>query len=313
MYQNKSLVVIGSYLYVCLQYNYLIDEKDTVGKGPNCVASILHYHLETYYSDIATLVLFCDNCVGQNKNNTVLSYLQWRVDRGLNKTILFNFLLTGHTKFAPDRYFGIFKAKYAVSNIDTYDELLQCVVDSSPGGYNKSVSAENVTWYEWDSFLKPFYKLLVGITQFHHFIIGTDCVKTKKFADSEDFETFRLLRQPILGKMPPVIQPPGLSLDRQWYIYNNLRSLVSDTKNADILAPLPQKKLPAQKQKEMVPAQKEKEKVPAQKRKGEVPAQKRKGKVESAVASTAEPKFKAAPKKVTPMRRSTRSRINTYN
>uniref|UniRef100_A0A0K8TWY0 DUF7869 domain-containing protein n=1 Tax=Bactrocera latifrons TaxID=174628 RepID=A0A0K8TWY0_BACLA len=107
-----------------VQYNYMLDEKDDVGKGPNCFVSILHYHLETYYKDTETLVLLCDNCVGQNKNNTVLSYLQWRLARGLNKTILFNFLLTGHTKFAPDRYFGIVKSKYAVSNIDTYAGLL---------------------------------------------------------------------------------------------------------------------------------------------------------------------------------------------
>lgn len=137
-----------------MQYNYLIDEKDDVGKGANCVASILHHHLKTYYKDIDTLVLFCDNCVGQNKNNVILSYLQWRVAQGLHKRILFNFLLTGHTKFSPDRYFGIFKAKYSVSDVDIFDDLMQCVVDSPPGGHNKAVSAENVTWYEWDSFIE---------------------------------------------------------------------------------------------------------------------------------------------------------------
>ncbi|XP_017472285.1 PREDICTED: uncharacterized protein LOC108363427 [Rhagoletis zephyria] len=226
----------------------MIDEKDDVGKGPNCVVSILHYHLQTYYKDIETLVLFCDNCVGQNKNNTVLSYLQWCLARGLNKTILFNFLLTGHTKFAPDRYFGIFKSKYAVSNIDTYADLLQCVEASSPGGYNKAVSAEKVVWYEWDSYFKPLYKSLVGITQFHHFIISTDCVKTKKFADSEEVQSFKLLLKPIDPEMPKVIQPAGLSLERQWYIYHNLRSLVSDISKVDIVAPLP-KDLPSKKRK----------------------------------------------------------------
>nr|XP_022906383.1 uncharacterized protein LOC111418153 [Onthophagus taurus] len=39
-----------------VQYNYLIDEKDDVGKGPNCVVSIQHYHLQTYCKDIETLV-----------------------------------------------------------------------------------------------------------------------------------------------------------------------------------------------------------------------------------------------------------------
>lgn len=223
-----------------------------MGKGPNCVVSILHHHLETYCEDIQKLVIFCDNCVGQNKNNAVLSYLQWRVARKLNQTILFNFLLTGHTKFAPDRYFGIFKFKYATSNIDTYEDLLQCVVESSPSGHNKAVSAENVTWYQWDSYLKPFYRPLVGITQFHHFIICTDCVKTKKFADSEDVDTFHLLLKPIDSEMPETIQPVGLTLERQWYIYQNLRSLVTDPGKVDITAPLPKEKLVSKKQKPVV-------------------------------------------------------------
>ena len=119
--------------------------------------------------------------------------------------ILFNFLLTGHTKFAPDRHFGLFKAKYAVSNIDTYEDLLQCVVESSPGGYNKAVSADTVVWYKWDSYLKSFFKSLVGITQFRHFIITTDCVKTKKFADSEDVESFHLLLKRMDLQMPEIL------------------------------------------------------------------------------------------------------------
>lgn len=209
----------------------------------------MHHYLETHCKDIPKLVIFCDNCVGQNKNNTVLSYLQWRVARKLEQTILFNFLLTGHTKFAPDRFFGIFKAKYALSNIDTYEDLLQCVVESSPGGYNKVVSAENVTWYQWDTYFKLFYRPLVGITQFHHFIICTDCVKAKKFADSENVDSFHLLLEPIVSEMPKTIHPVGLTLERQWYIYQNLRSLVADPRKVDILAPKPEEKPKKQKSK----------------------------------------------------------------
>lgn len=240
----------------------MIDEEHDIGKGPNTVVSILHYHLETYCKNVQTIVLFCDNCVGQNKNNVMLSYLQWRLVRGLNTTILLNFLLTGHTKFAPDRFFGIFKAKYAVTNIDTYEDLLQCVVQSSPGGHNTAVSSKNVVWYEWDSYFKPFYKPLVGITQFHHFIMDKNSLKTKKFADSEDVESFQLSLIPVDDNMPEIIQPVGLSLQRQWYIYQNLRSLVSDPMNADILAPLPLKKMPSKKSEDALPATKVASKEP---------------------------------------------------
>ncbi|XP_071053768.1 uncharacterized protein [Onthophagus taurus] len=232
-----------------LQFNYLIDEKDSIGKGPNCVVSILHHYLKTS-SNTETLVLFSDNCVGQNKNNVVIGYLMWRVAKGLQKAILFNFLLTGHTKFTPDRFFGIFKAKYAVSNIDTHDDLMKCVVASSPSGHNKAVSAENVTWYDWANYLQQFYKPLIGITQYHHFIISSNSVKVRQFADSEETIEFKLLQQPVNDLMPNIIKPVGLSLERQWYMYNNLRELVSDIAKVDDVAPLPKQMLAKKDEKE---------------------------------------------------------------
>ncbi|XP_067633669.1 uncharacterized protein [Eurosta solidaginis] len=245
-----------------IQYNYMIDEEHDIGKGPNTVVSILHYHLETYCKNVQTIVLFCDNCVGQSKNNAMISYLQWRLVRGLNTTILLNFLLTVHTKFSPDQFFGIFKARYAITNIDTYEELLQCVVQSSPGGHNTAVSSKKVVWYEWDSYFKPFYKPLEGITQFHHFIMGKNSLKTKEFADSKDVESFQLSLIPVADTMPEIIQPVGLSLQRQWYIYQNLRSLVSDPTNADILAPLPSEKMLSKKSEDASPATKVASKEP---------------------------------------------------
>ena len=44
-----------------------------------------------------------DNCGGQNKNNFFLWYLAWRVANDLHRTIIYSFLLAGHTKFGPDR------------------------------------------------------------------------------------------------------------------------------------------------------------------------------------------------------------------
>ena len=49
---------------------------------------------------------------GQNKNNAMVHYLMWRVAKGLNTTIELNFMIAGHTKFAPDRHFGSFKSLF---------------------------------------------------------------------------------------------------------------------------------------------------------------------------------------------------------
>ena len=63
------------------------------------------------------LHLQADNCAGQNKNNIVVHYLCWRVSTGKHESVSLSFMLAGHTKFAPDRYFGLIKRKYKHSQV----------------------------------------------------------------------------------------------------------------------------------------------------------------------------------------------------
>lgn len=60
-----------------VQTNSLVDEKYSTGKGANSTISMLHSYLTK--NNFKNLVLFADNCVGQNKNNALLHYLLWRV------------------------------------------------------------------------------------------------------------------------------------------------------------------------------------------------------------------------------------------
>ena len=39
----------------------------------------------------------------------MIQYLAWRVIAGLNESVELSFMLVGHTKFAPDRFFGLLK------------------------------------------------------------------------------------------------------------------------------------------------------------------------------------------------------------
>ena len=54
------------------QVNYLIDEAFETGKGANTVISLLHHFLAYHAMGEVELHLHADNCVGQNKNNTLL-------------------------------------------------------------------------------------------------------------------------------------------------------------------------------------------------------------------------------------------------
>ena len=54
------------------QINYLIDEAVDVGKGANTVVSMLHHFFETHGLGEQHVHLHADNCVGQNKNDTMI-------------------------------------------------------------------------------------------------------------------------------------------------------------------------------------------------------------------------------------------------
>ena len=66
-----------------MQVNYLFNEKETIGingsksHGPNCVISMLHHYLEVHGQQEPEVNFHADNCVGQNKNKSVLAYLMW--------------------------------------------------------------------------------------------------------------------------------------------------------------------------------------------------------------------------------------------
>jgi len=71
---------------------FIIPEGAAAGKGANQVISMLHFYLENLSLGEAEVVLNADNCVGKNKNQSMISYLCWRVFSGLHKKITLHFL-----------------------------------------------------------------------------------------------------------------------------------------------------------------------------------------------------------------------------
>lgn len=220
------------------QCNYLIDEPQIIGKGPNCVISIIHNYVESVLAtQPETLILFADNCGAQNKNNTMIWYLMWRVATGKNQKISLNFMLSGHTKFGPDRYFGLIKKLYGQSDIDSIEDIISCVQNSSHSGFNEPRVASDL-WYNWTDFLSQFYKKLNGVSTYHHFTFEENRVTVKRLASSNETDEFYLQLLPPSG-FPEKITPGGLSVERQWYLYEEVRSLCRLDENRDKVAPKP--------------------------------------------------------------------------
>ena len=120
------------------QVNYLIDEAVDVGKGANSTISYVHHYFANHGLGETHAHLDADNCSGQNKNNFFLWYFAWRTITKLHHRITCSFLIAGHTKFAPDRCFGLIKKAYKVKFISSIYEFARMVESSSSMGVDKS-------------------------------------------------------------------------------------------------------------------------------------------------------------------------------
>ena len=71
------------------QVNYLIDEAENPGNG----AGLVHHYLGKYGYKERAIYLHADNCTAQNKNNTTIQYMMWRVMTDKNESIDLSFIL----------------------------------------------------------------------------------------------------------------------------------------------------------------------------------------------------------------------------
>lgn len=230
------------------QVNYLIDEAVSVGKGANSTISYVHHYFANHGLGETNVHLHADNCSGQNKNNFFLWYLAWRVINELHQRITYSFLIAGHTKFAPDRGFGIIEKAYKVNFISSIYELA-AMVESNSTGVNKAQlvgTHDNtviVPVYDWASFLGGYFNKLPNIKKYHHFRFSKDepgriyCKENRSTAEL----SFMLLKDPTIvppPSLPAKINPEGLSNDRKNYLYREIRQFCKHG-TEDLVAPAP--------------------------------------------------------------------------
>ena len=234
-----------------IQIFYLIDEAENPGKGADCVISILHHFFSTHGMKEKHVKLHADNCVAQNKNNPTIQYLMWRVMTARHASVELSFMLVGHTKFSPDRFFGIFKKTYRHSTISTINELQMVVQRSSsqqtiPQLIRDIYGCPQVSFYQWSTFLSNFFTTIPNISTYHSFRVCDSkpgVVFLKEFSDSPEVE-HRILKKgitfdAITDAEPQRTRIPGLDLNRQWYLYEHIRQHCKSTLAKDFTCPKP--------------------------------------------------------------------------
>ena len=231
------------------QVNYLIDEAQTCGKGANTVISMVHHFLQHFAQNQEEIFLHADNCVGQNKNNAMIHYLAWRVKVGLSTSCELSFMIPGHTKFSPDRFFGMIKRKYRRTRINTLSQLAEVVDSSTVERRNTAYvighdSTKPFAYYSWSEYLQQNFSVIPRITTYHHFCVSKrfpSSVFVRQFADSDEVEIKIAKVGCNLSKnaLPTILTPAGLSKERQVYLYEQIRPFC-DAEYRDIVCPLPE-------------------------------------------------------------------------
>ena len=234
-----------------IQVNYLIDEADFLEKNANVVVSLLDHFFSNYGLGESTVYLTADNCVGQNKNNCLIQYLMYRILSGLHNAIELSFLVVGHTKFSPDSHFGLIKQRYRRSKVYTFEQLAKAVEESTPNGYNlchrvQMGGSNEIIYRDWGSWLSKFFTTVPHITNYHHFMMSNTnpgVVTLKTDMDSEK-EKINIIKTPFNFKNtreypPNCLHPVGLSDERQWYLYSQIRQHIPNEQDKDATCPKP--------------------------------------------------------------------------
>src|SRR5690242_19954961 len=86
-------------------------------KGVNYTMNLVWHAIQKYNHREKKLVIICNNCVGQNKNNYFLFFYSWLIDHGFYEKIKLNFIIPEYTKFICDSCFGLIKILYQKSRM----------------------------------------------------------------------------------------------------------------------------------------------------------------------------------------------------
>lgn len=236
------------------QVNYLIDEADFTEKNANTVISLLDHFFAHHGLGEKIAYLTADNCVGQNKNNALLQYLAYRVLASLHTRIELSFLIVGHTKFSPDGYFGLIKHRYRRSKVYTYEQLGEVIEASSKNGHNvyqpyrnKLINRPEIVYRDWVSWLAQYFNPIPRITKYHHFQLDINgSVNVKETVDSKNVNIMLLKkgyavtdRQKLFMGFPDELFPRGLTAERQWYLYDQIRMHIPNMRDQDATCPKP--------------------------------------------------------------------------
>ncbi|GFR69773.1 hypothetical protein ElyMa_002057900 [Elysia marginata] len=241
------------------QITFLLEESIALGENTDQIVSLLHFFFEHYGLGESHVHLSADSHNGLSKTDCLLQYLSWRVHTRRHLNIKISFVVTGHTRLSCDWFFGLFKRMYRRSRVDCLNDLVRVMTESCPRNIAQKCGTEDgtslVPFYSWTEFLEPYFHSVIDIAKYQHFQLshGSSVLTMKESVDSTPRnQVFHRENLAILDPtaLPKRIAPTGLSAARQWYLYDEIRSLVNPAFQ-DLVAPKPSCQRPNQEEREV--------------------------------------------------------------
>ena len=163
-----------------------------------------------------------------------MQYLAWRVLTQKNLSIKTSFLPVGHTKFAPDSCFGLFKQRFRRTSVGSLEDIAAVMNNSLVVNFAQLVGTSEgeilVQSYDWTGFFSKMFRKIDGIKQYHHFSFEEEVLREgelivqKTCSDVPSGIKFLKDAQCVfMDILPEVVQPRGLTAERQWYLYEKIR------------------------------------------------------------------------------------------
>ncbi|XP_065671577.1 uncharacterized protein LOC136089483 [Hydra vulgaris] len=136
-------------------YSY---DETIAKKGADEVTSILfHFFMNHLSGEIKHLELFCDSCAGQNKNYTMIRFLDFLVNqRERFDSIKISFPERGHSYLECDKDMGLINCKAHASTPSDWHEIFRAA-RKNPSPYNVIEQNQDMV-KNMTQFLKPVYK-----------------------------------------------------------------------------------------------------------------------------------------------------------
>ena len=138
------------------------------------------------------------------------------------------------------------KQSFRRTKVDCLDDIANSVSSSSFVNVPQLVGTLDgtcyVPTYNWSEYFEQhtIKSALKGITKLHHFRFdanspGAVYIKERS-SDSERQITLTKNNSwcPSANHLPDIVVPPGLSLERQWYLYDKIREFCSDITKDDV-------------------------------------------------------------------------------